>query len=192
MGYEGLQVERFFDLLVMHGIETLVDIRENPISRKRGFSKNALMIAAAERGLKYRHFPTLGSPKEVRQRYRADGDWETFTAHFTEYLMTQDEDIAALAALAARERSCLLCFEADPCFCHRLFVAQRVVASADPATSVIHHLTPQGREPFAQPCPSPAWAGRPIPRLTIDRETDGLFPSGTAGPFRQTQLPVFA
>ena len=47
VGYEGLRVEEFFDLLVMHGVETLVDIRENPISRKRGFSKNALMIAAA-------------------------------------------------------------------------------------------------------------------------------------------------
>ena len=56
--------------------------------------------------------------------------------------MTQDEDIAELAALAARERSCLLCFEADPYSCHRLFVAQRVAMSARSNTSVVH-LTAQ-------------------------------------------------
>ena len=42
IGYEGLDIGAFMSLLAEHGIETVVDIRELPLSRKPGFSKKAL------------------------------------------------------------------------------------------------------------------------------------------------------
>ena len=42
IGYEGLDIDTFMSLLGQHGIETIVDIRELLLSRKRGFSKRAL------------------------------------------------------------------------------------------------------------------------------------------------------
>ncbi len=42
IGYEGLDLAAFTGLLARHGIETVVDVRELPLSRKKGFSKQAL------------------------------------------------------------------------------------------------------------------------------------------------------
>ena len=39
VGYEGPSVDRFLSLLAEHGIDTIVDVREYPVSRKLGFSK---------------------------------------------------------------------------------------------------------------------------------------------------------
>lgn len=39
IGYEGLSIGRFLSLLAEHGIDTIVDVREYPVSRKLGFSK---------------------------------------------------------------------------------------------------------------------------------------------------------
>ncbi|MGB4803345.1 MAG: DUF488 family protein [Anaerolineae bacterium] len=49
MGYEQRSVSEFIGLLVAHGVHKLVDVREVPISRRKGFSKTALAdhLAAA-------------------------------------------------------------------------------------------------------------------------------------------------
>ncbi|MGN6317380.1 DUF488 family protein [Trinickia sp.] len=39
IGYEGLDIDAFISLLSENGIETVVDIRELPLSRKPGFSE---------------------------------------------------------------------------------------------------------------------------------------------------------
>src|SRR5690606_35497866 len=41
IGYEGLTLEAFISKLRIRGVQTLVDVRPNAISRKRGFSKRA-------------------------------------------------------------------------------------------------------------------------------------------------------
>ena len=57
IGYEGRDVHEFSDLLKKHGVSLLVDVRLNPISRKTGFSKNALAKALEGVGIGYRHEP---------------------------------------------------------------------------------------------------------------------------------------
>lgn len=51
--------------------------------------------------------------------------------------------MAALVGRARTERSCLLCFEADPRQCHRWFVAERAqeIAAADAAALRVEHLS---------------------------------------------------
>ena len=39
IGYEGLSIDSFLSLLAQHRIDTIVDVREYPVSRKLGFSK---------------------------------------------------------------------------------------------------------------------------------------------------------
>ena len=50
-GYEGLDIESFLAVLKKNGITLLVDVRELPLSRKKGFSKTALSAAAEKQGL---------------------------------------------------------------------------------------------------------------------------------------------
>ncbi|MBY0270358.1 MAG: DUF488 domain-containing protein [Burkholderiales bacterium] len=126
IGYEGLDIERFLSLLQAHGIETVVDIRELPLSRKRGFSKNVLSDTLGFCGLNYVHIPELGCPKSIRTRYRTDGNWSTYKVAFSQYLQTQSDAIADLSTIAAITNCALLCFEADFNFCHRSIVADAV------------------------------------------------------------------
>lgn len=127
IGYEGLNVEEFFDILQNNGIETIVDVRELPLSRKPGFSKKALSETAKCHNINYIHFSSLGCPKDIRHDYRRDNDWNKYTKRFLQYLSTQSEQILKLIELIRAEKCCLLCFEADYHHCHRRYVADDVL-----------------------------------------------------------------
>ena len=62
VGYEGKAADTFIRELVASGTQLLVDVRLNPVSRKRGFSKRALTAALADAGISYCHAPQLGNP----------------------------------------------------------------------------------------------------------------------------------
>ena len=126
IGYEGLDIDRFLSLLQAHDIETVVDIRELPLSRKPGFSKKILSDTLNLSGLDYVHIPELGCPKPIRDRYRSDDDWKRYQEGFLKYIETQDEAIADLASMATISNCALLCFEADYNYCHRSMVADAV------------------------------------------------------------------
>lgn len=140
IGYEGLDPKRFFELLTRCGVEMLVDVRQLPISRKKGFGKAALDNAASKHGLAYRHVPALGCPRDIRHEYRASGDWGAYTIRFKDYLSTQTDAVSEIAKLALKHTVCLLCFEEDFNFCHRTYVAE-AVACHFPGGLRISHLT---------------------------------------------------
>ena len=126
IGYEGLDIDAFMSLLAKHGIETVVDIRELPLSRKPGFSKKALDSVLNLSGLEYVHLVDLGCPKLVRNHYRADGNWERYTDGFLKHLKMQEKAIAELSKLVSTSNCALLCYEADFKYCHRSMVADAV------------------------------------------------------------------
>jgi uncharacterized protein (DUF488 family) len=137
-GYEGLSVAGFIERLRSAKVETIVDVRANPLSRKPGLSKNALAGHLNAAGIKYVHAAKMGCPKPVRDRYKADRDWAAYTNGFLNYMAEQSEAVACVAAIAKGSRSCLICFEADFSFCHRTFVAR---AAAPIIGARVSHLT---------------------------------------------------
>lgn len=142
IGYEGLTVQQFFAVLLKNKVQTVVDVREMPISRKAGFSKAPLSLAASDYNMNYLHMVALGCPKEIRHDYRTDNDWTRYTRRFKAYLNTRKDSISELVELVKRERCCLVCFEADPKFCHRSFVAEKAAAIIGPSLIVAHLTAP--------------------------------------------------
>ena len=136
LGYEGLDIDAFVARVREAGVKTVVDVRELPLSRKKGFSKTAFGAALAQAGLAYFHAPALGCPRPVRDRYKADGDWVEYTHSFLAYLDTQDATVRELVKLAKATTACLVCFEADYTMCHRTFVARAARKLGGP--SVMH------------------------------------------------------
>lgn len=137
-GYEGLDISSFIARAKGAGVRTVVDVRELPLSRKKGFSKSSFREALAAAGIAYAHMPALGCPREVRDRYKSDGDWAAYTRGFLAYLATQQHTIDELAKIANATEACLVCFEADFTMCHRTFVARGVRARGGPPVT---HLT---------------------------------------------------
>jgi uncharacterized protein (DUF488 family) len=130
IGYEGADVERFLTVLKDSGVSVLADVRAVALSRKRGFSKNALREALERDDLGYRHFIELGTPKSGRQAARA-GDAATMTRIYCDEVLAGEPAMAALdslADLAASRPVCLMCFERDPAICHRRLLAERLAA----------------------------------------------------------------
>lgn len=130
VGYEGFSIDNFLAQLKRLGIDTLVDVRQLPLSRKKGFSKRVLAKALAANGVKYQHIRELGCPKPIRDQYRQDGDWASYVKSYNAYLEHQQtETLADLAVKAGQERCALMCFEADYRLCHRTLIADKLVAS---------------------------------------------------------------
>lgn len=142
IGYEGASQAALLQTLVYHDIQTLLDIRERPQSRKPGLSKSALMQAAADFEMKYVHLRPLGTPPDIRYRRKIDHDEAAFQSDFLEYLATQDEAVEALVKRAEQERCCLLCFEANVQECHRLLVADRAAERSHGRLTVVHLAIP--------------------------------------------------
>jgi hypothetical protein len=67
IGYEGSVLEDFVATLRSAGVETLIDVRDVPLSRKPGFSKSALQANLEAHGIAYVHLKGLGDPKPGRE-----------------------------------------------------------------------------------------------------------------------------
>jgi len=122
IGYEGVTLDAFIHTLEEAKIDLLLDVRELPASRRKGFSKTALSTALAEAGIAYRHEKCLGTPKAVRHRLREDRDYDRFFRDFDRHLSQQSALMERLGA-ELKGNVALMCFERDAALCHRHRVA---------------------------------------------------------------------
>lgn len=127
VGYEGTNIDEVLDVLKGHNIDTLLDVRLTPLSRKSGFSKTALSSYLFGNGIAYIHVKSLGCPNSIRNPYKEDGNWDLYTNRYKKFLETRIEDVMDITSIALTTNCCLLCFERNANFCHRSFIADRMV-----------------------------------------------------------------
>jgi uncharacterized protein (DUF488 family) len=139
-GYEQSEPEEFLRRLQANGVEMIVDVRDMPLSRKRGFSKNQLQELLAEVDIEYLHVKPLGAPKEIRDPVRAGGSWWEYVKGYTRVLRSQTAEIDALIKLSREKRICLLCFERNPAECHRSLVAREMEQRAKDSPVQVEHI----------------------------------------------------
>lgn len=125
IGYEGATVALFLAALERAGVRRVIDVRQLPLSRRPGFSKSSLAAALCERGIDYVHLKALGTPKPGRDAAKK-GDRRTLEAVYAGQLELPEAqaEAARMRALIAETQSALLCFERDPCFCHRTLLLE--------------------------------------------------------------------
>jgi uncharacterized protein (DUF488 family) len=145
IGYEQAELADFLNCLKTAKIDLVIDVRELPLSRRRGFSKTALSSALADHDVEYLHLRALGDPPDGRAAARA-GEWIQFNRIFSRHLRTKSarKALGVACQLARSARACLLCYERDPSTCHRTMV---VSAICDIIGLKVQHLyVPNGRE----------------------------------------------
>ena len=138
VGYGGKDMGSFVSLLEANGIDVVVDVREYPMSRKKGFSKKALSFILDECGIEYWHFRELGSPKELRKKFYQDGDFDYFKEQFKARFPDRRDTLKDLLKQTATKNLCLMCFEADWEGCHRGLIAEEIISLNGGETSVVH------------------------------------------------------
>jgi hypothetical protein len=128
IGYEGISLEAYLNKLIQYDIKVLVDVRNNPLSQKFGFSKNQLKCYCEGLNIEYVHFPELGIQSEFRQELNDQTDYDRL---FTNYIQktvpktipTQEK---LLNLLKEKKRIALTCFESNICQCHRKPLADSI------------------------------------------------------------------
>lgn len=156
IGYEGAALGDFLTTLEAAGVRQLLDVRELPNSRRKGFSKNPLREALTRAGIDYVHERALGSPRELRVRLREDKELTRFFSAYREYLATQHALLDTIADSISGPVA-LMCYERNPAECHRSVVATALARRTQ--SSVLHLTAP------ATPHRGPAPRCRPSRRL---------------------------
>ncbi|MBI3920884.1 MAG: DUF488 domain-containing protein [Armatimonadetes bacterium] len=142
MGYEGVSVDAFLNALIRHGVARLVDVRNNPMSRRYGFAKKTLSGLCEKIGVEYMHLPALGIPSSERQSLSDYASYQELLDRYEKEMLPQQAGASADAANLTKEKATVLvCFEADVRCCHRGRLASRI---AELTGLPIHHLEARG------------------------------------------------
>ncbi len=136
-GYEGKSIDSFIQQLLKKGINTLIDVRNNPLSRKYGFSKSALNKICNDVQIEYTHYPELGIPSSYRTQLNSVEDYDRLFQLYVSNILcdtlgSQDKVVKTIK----ENPSALLCFEEDPRFCHRSHLANALSTASQ--LDVIH------------------------------------------------------
>lgn len=128
IGYEGISLEEYLVRLLKSDVKVLVDVRNNPLSMKYGFSKSQLKKYCANLGIAYVHIPEVGIQADQRQELNTQSDYDKlFTVYRKNNLsktITSQNEILSL--LKQHKRIALTCFEANICQCHRKHLAEAI------------------------------------------------------------------
>jgi len=121
LGYEGLSIDAYLNILLSNNVTVLVDVRKNPVSMKYGFSKTKLADYTKKVGITYFHLPELGIPSSLRRELSSPIAYrKLFDYYFSQILPDQMEAINQLRVIIhEHNRVALTCFESNHMFCHR-------------------------------------------------------------------------
>jgi uncharacterized protein (DUF488 family) len=123
LGYEGLALDQMIAMLLANKIDRVIDIRELPLSRRRGFSKTPLGEALRVVGVEYVHLRIAGNPfRKEKDRISRD----ELLAKYRRHLNGAREVVETVTDAVRGHRAALLCYEHDPKTCHRSILAPRV------------------------------------------------------------------
>jgi uncharacterized protein (DUF488 family) len=127
VGYQSHNIRTLLAVLSENGVNVLVDVRQNPVSRKSGFSKGHLERSVMRSGIEYVHFPCLGTPPQIRKLYSKTGDTRKALEQYQKHLRSRRKCLRSLVRIATSKHICLMCLEADYSSCHRSVIAQKLM-----------------------------------------------------------------
>lgn len=120
VGYEGKSVDAFFNYLLEKGIETIIDVRANPVSRKYGFSGSRMKQIGESLGLDYLHFPSLGVASSERASLRENRSYTRLFNKYEQHILAhRKQEVKEVGQYMQGKPSVLVCVEKDVTCCHR-------------------------------------------------------------------------
>jgi len=132
IGYEGLSFEKYINQLICHDVRLLCDVRNNPLSRKFGFSKGMLSHLLPKLGIEYIHIPELGIVSESRNNLETKSDYAQLFKAYKKTLSQKKVSLMRLGGLLDQhKRVALTCFEKQHDSCHRHCVSEYMESMKD-------------------------------------------------------------
>jgi uncharacterized protein (DUF488 family) len=141
IGHSTRTIEDFLALLKAHNIESLVDVRHYPGSRRfPQFNKEPLAECLAKAGIDYHHLLKLGGRRRSRPDSRNTAWRNDAFRGYADYMESEAfaEGIKSLIEFAHHKRVAIMCAEAVWWRCHRSLIADYLKAHSH---KVLHILS---------------------------------------------------
>jgi hypothetical protein len=140
IGYEGLHLEEYINLLIAQNVRMLIDVRKNAYSMKFGFSRHILERGLREAGIHYLHLPGLGVDSAKRREAETDKQWyRMFEEYERDTLPMKGHELSKIKEMLERlNRVAITCYEAVPGDCHRSYVAKALESMHGWKYPVVH------------------------------------------------------
>ncbi|MBL4831861.1 MAG: DUF488 domain-containing protein [Aliivibrio sp.] len=141
IGFTQKTAERFFDLINIPNVKTMIDVRINNSSQLSGFAKrDDLRFFLKElRDIEYVHIPELAPTKELLSKYKKkEIKWIEYEEKFLNLMSIRN--IERSLTIEDLKNGCLLCSEHEPHFCHRRLVVEYLNSYWDDKLKVNHLL----------------------------------------------------
>jgi uncharacterized protein (DUF488 family) len=124
LGYQGRDLKEVLGAVQSHGVQQVLDVRQNASSRKPGFSSDELRGRLSDLGVGYVHLPELGCGLAARHALWEGGATEPFRQDYLRALGERPGVFDGLLRRVRSARSLVLCLERDPRRCHRGVLAE--------------------------------------------------------------------
>jgi uncharacterized protein (DUF488 family) len=150
IGHSTRDLPEFLDLLKLHGIRALADVRRFPGSRRfPHFGQDALSRSLAGHGIAYRWFEMLGGRRSVKGLSPQNSGWQVKAFHaYADYMQTDafKTTLAELEQLAAERPTAYMCAEALWTRCHRRLISDALLVRGWRVLHVTSRLEPKAHE----------------------------------------------
>lgn len=131
IGHSARPIDEFVALLLIHGVQRLVDVRTVPKSRHNPhFNAEALARSLADAAISYRHSAGLGGLRKAKKDSINAGWRNKSFRGYADYMETTEFWIALeeLMAYGRDKKTAIMCAEAVPWRCHRSLIADALVS----------------------------------------------------------------
>ena len=132
IGHSTRPLDDFATVLQTHSVQTLVDIRSFPMSRRLPhFNLEALENTLPEAGIRYRWMKELGGRrKKIRDDSPNIALRNDSFRNYADYMLTEDfqRGVDNLVQLVEQSRTAYMCAERVYFNCHRMLVSDWLVA----------------------------------------------------------------
>ena len=131
IGHSNRTAEEFIELLHIHGIEQVIDVRTVPKSRYNPqFEGVALARTLKKQGIAYQRFEELGGFRRAKKDSTKNSGWRNASFRgYADYMSTPEfsDGLAHLEAAAHEKVTAFMCAEAVPWRCHRSLIADALI-----------------------------------------------------------------
>lgn len=160
IGHGNRRLDEFFSVLTERTIQSLVDVRAQPFSRRfPHFATDALRESAEDLGIVYHWAGRRLGGRRSTEPDSPHHALERGLRGYADYMETDrfQESATQLARLATKSTTAILCAERSPERCHRRLIADyltlrgvEVVHLMDRGDARIHQLSVEARRESAQ------------------------------------------
>jgi uncharacterized protein (DUF488 family) len=147
VGHSTRGADEFLELLRVHRIEGIADVRRFPASRRHPhFSREPLEPALAEQQIGYHWLPALGGRRSPRPDSTNTGWRVAAFRGYADYMETPEfaQAFAELLDVAQSRRTAIMCAESLWWQCHRRLIADQLLAVGH---HVVHILSRDDASP---------------------------------------------